>query len=199
MADWRARIRESKYGTLIVLLVTTAIVVAGAWAVSQAKFGADSADDGDTAGAVSQIEVANANAVPKIGEPAPDFTFTDSSGKTMQLSELRGKPVWLVFAATWCQGCRAEMPDVQATYTANDDLNVLTVFTGESAEVVAPYVQRTGLTFQTAADADTVASRLYGVLGIPAHYFIDANGILREHRVGILSQPLIAESLKAIQ
>ncbi|MDO5049837.1 MAG: TlpA disulfide reductase family protein [Actinomycetaceae bacterium] len=199
MADWRARIRESKYGTWVVLLVTTAIVVVGAWAVSQSRAGDDSAESAETAGAVSQIQVDDVAAAPKVGEPAPDFTFTDSSGKTMSLSDLQGEPVWLVFAATWCQGCRAEMPDVQAAFEANEDLNVLTVFTGESPDVVEPYAQRMGLTFQTTADADTQASRLYGVLGIPAHYFIDSEGVLREHRVGILSEPLIAESLKSVQ
>ena len=31
----------------------------------------------------------------------------------MSLAQMQGKPVWLVFMATWCTGCRTEMPDVQ--------------------------------------------------------------------------------------
>src|SRR5882672_8633421 len=42
--------------------------------------------------------------------PAPEFTLKDSSGETVKLSDYRGKVVLLDFWATWCEGCKEEIP-----------------------------------------------------------------------------------------
>ena len=53
---------------------------------------------------------------------APDFTFTDLvTGKTTKLSDLRDKPVYLNFWATWCPPCVKELPHIQAKYEKYKD------------------------------------------------------------------------------
>ena len=44
----------------------------------------------------------------KTGDAAPDFTFETAPGKTMKLSDLKGKVVWINFFATWCKPCIQE-------------------------------------------------------------------------------------------
>ena len=46
----------------------------------------------------------------KVGDKAPNFTIKLTNGKTMKLSDLRGKVVMLQFTASWCSVCRKEMP-----------------------------------------------------------------------------------------
>jgi thiol-disulfide isomerase/thioredoxin len=47
---------------------------------------------------------------PKVGQPAPDFTLSDAAGSPIKLSALKGKVVLLDFWATWCTGCKVEIP-----------------------------------------------------------------------------------------
>ena len=49
----------------------------------------------------------------KVGDAAPDFSFSTESGQTKKLSELKGKVVWINFFATWCGPCRQELPHLQ--------------------------------------------------------------------------------------
>lgn len=49
-----------------------------------------------------------------IGSPAPLFQFTTLEGKLLNLKELKGKPVFLNFWATWCHSCMKKMDKTKA-------------------------------------------------------------------------------------
>src|SRR5258708_23375953 len=46
----------------------------------------------------------------KEGQTPPDFTLPDASGAGIRLSDYKGKVVLLNFWATWCHGCKTEIP-----------------------------------------------------------------------------------------
>lgn len=186
---WRAQIRGSRIGNLVIILVTALAVGIGAWIVMRP----------DPDGAVSQVEVSGAAAAPRVGEAAPEFSATALDGSEVSLAGLRGRPVWLVFMATWCTGCRAETPDVQLAHeeAGDDGIEVIAIYVGESSGVVGDYVTRFGLSFAQLPDPQTRLSAAYGVMGVPAHYFIDAEGVIREARVGVLSATQMDESIAA--
>ena len=50
------------------------------------------------------------------GTQAPDFTLNNLDGKPFRLSSLRGRRVVLVFWASWCPDCRAEVPELKTMY-----------------------------------------------------------------------------------
>ena len=192
--DPRERIRNSRFGTLIVLLVTAAVIAAGAWLVRQGT----AQDAAAQIGGATVITLPGVSDVPppEVGKPAADFTVTTHDGRQVTLSQFRGHPVWLTFGASWCSGCQAEVPDIQAAYTRFEPqgLVVLGVNITEDNQAVAAYAQRVGLTYPIGADPDSVIAQTYSVSAIPAHYFIDRDGVIRDIRQGTLA-PTVIESI----
>jgi cytochrome c biogenesis protein CcmG, thiol:disulfide interchange protein DsbE len=190
---WQQRIRESRLGTLIVLAVTAAIVMGGAYLIERPTA---------TAAGLQAIALSGPTdgAPPKIGSLAQDFTATTVDGKKVSLSGLKGHPVWLTFGATWCAACVAEAPDVQAAYEKFKPKGavVLAIFIREDSATVKDYADRVGLTYPKVADPDTRIASAYRVYGIPAHFFIDKSGILRSIMTGGLSPEQMAAALTEI-
>jgi peroxiredoxin len=184
----RERIRSSRFGTLIVLLVTAVLVVAGVWLVrqGQARDRAVQADSGATV--ITLPGISNAPP-PAVGKPATDFTITTSDGSPLTLSDLRGKAVWLTFGASWCSNCQAEQPDIEAAYEKYQaaGLVVFSVNVQEDNPAVKAYAERLGLTFTMAADPASTIADTYAVAAIPTHFFIDRDGVIRDIRVGSLA------------
>jgi peroxiredoxin len=137
---------------------------------------------------------------PEIGQPAPNFTATTIEGKKVTLRQLRGHPVWLTFGAPWCQPCRAENPDVEATYQKfrAQGLQLVAIFIQDNKTDVAEYAQRTGLTYTKIVDSSGAIANSYRIAGIPSHFFIDSSGILREIKISSLNPTTMAESLAQI-
>ena len=191
--SWQQRIRESRLGTLLVLVVTAAIVMGGAYLVDRPA----AAHAGTTA---VKLTGTGGGAAPKIGSPAQDFTATTVGGKQVSLSSYKGQPVWLTFGASWCAACVAEAPDIESTYQKFKvkGIVVLAVSISEDSATVKDYAARVGLTFPMVADPDTRIASVYGVYGIPAHFFIDKSGILRSVKTGDLSRDQMAAAITDI-
>ena len=191
---WRAKLRSSNFGQAAVVLVTAfAIAVAAWWVVKPEE------QDRVRAGteAVSQVEVAGVQQPPAAGDIAPGFTATDIDGTPVSLEELRGKPVWLVFMATWCTGCRTEIPDIQGVVASRGDaVRVVVIYVGENRNTVSDYSKRVGNDFPEVVDQDQQISAAYGIMGVPTHYFIDAGGVVRQRHVGVLSPDAMTQAIQ---
>lgn len=123
----------------------------------------------------------------KIGNLAPDFSVSMLDGKTIKLSELRGKPVFLNFWATWCPPCNQEMPDIEKVYKDNFPVQIISMNEKESPMAVGSFLSQKGYTFPVAFDLKGEIAGLYMVTGIPTSYAIDANGIIRYVQTGPLT------------
>lgn len=124
----------------------------------------------------------NRSLLPKVGEPAPDFTTEDVFGNPVSLSQFKGQPVWLMFWGSWCPPCRAEFPDIQAAYSRLEPqgLRMLGVSLRESPVDAAAYAGRNGATFLVLSDPDeSDTGAPYPILNFPTHIFIDKDGIVR--------------------
>ena len=98
----------------------------------------------------------------------------------------RGKPVWLVFTGTYCPPCRDEYPLMNgfAVRYADAGLVVLAVHVKEDAATVQPFVDALNVTFPVALDADGSRANAWDAVALPVHYWIDAEGIVRDAALG---------------
>lgn len=123
-----------------------------------------------------------------VGMQAPDFELPGLDGETMQLSELRGKVVFLNFWATWCKPCVEEMPSIEVLYKKfkDDGLVVLAVSIDRvtTKQDIPEFVNELNLTFPILVDSWGQTDKEYKLMGVPETYIIDRQGILREKVIG---------------
>jgi peroxiredoxin len=125
---------------------------------------------------------------PLIGSPAPEVILKNLQGQEVKLSDFRGKVVLVNFWATWCKPCKEEMPAMQASYDKlrDEGLVVLAVNELEDTEKVAEHIKTHGHTFPVVMDRQNRVANRYGVVGLPASFLIDRQGIVRERISGSL-------------
>ena len=134
------------------------------------------ADSRDTAGAV------------RTGEAAPDFTVTGLDGRSVSLSDYRGKGVLLNFWASWCGPCTHEMPRMNEAYLEGvPDVEIFAVNVGESRGTANEFASQRNLAFPVLLDPSGEAARKYRVVGLPATFLIDADGKIAGVRPGELT------------
>lgn len=136
----------------------------------------------------------------RVGEPAPSLRVPQLGGGTIDLTALRGHPVWIEFMATWCPSCRDEFPAMSgfAARYAGQGLVVVAVDVREDEGTVAGFVNHVGATFPIGLDGDGRAAAAWGALGLPTHFFVDASGVIRDGAVGGIGPDIMAASLRTI-
>ena len=135
-----------------------------------------------------------------VGEPAPALVVPQVGGGTIDLANLRGKPVWVNFMATWCPPCVDEFPLMNgfAARYANDGLVVLAIDVEEEESVVTAFAQGLGTTFPMGLDRDGSAAERWGAIALPVHFWIDKDGIVRDGALGGIGPDIMARGLTAI-
>ncbi len=125
------------------------------------------------AGKAQDVVADSTGYIVKVGEMAPDFTVKLTDGKSITLSELRGKVVMLQFTASWCGVCRKEMPfiekDIWLKHKSNPDFMLIGIDRDEPLEKV---------TYPLGLDpgADIFAKYALRKAGITRNVLIDKEG-----------------------
>jgi peroxiredoxin len=112
-----------------------------------------------------------------VGAQVENFTLRDLQGNTVSLSDsLKEKPVMLVFFATWCPSCNAEIPRLNRLHETEKNLRIIAVDVNESDQAVASFAQSRGIRYTVLLDSDGSVARKWGIVGIPTNFVIDRSG-----------------------
>ena len=117
-------------------------------------------------------------AAPTLPAPAPDFVLTDLSGKTVRLSDFRGRPVLVDFWAAWCVPCRESIPGYEKIFEARRAAGFVVVGVDEddAKTDVAEFARKNAVAYPLLRDPERRAYNAFRVRGLPTAVLIDAQG-----------------------
>jgi peroxiredoxin len=120
------------------------------------------------------------------GAKAPDFTLQSVDGKTVQLSELKGKKVLVYFFAPWCSICHLSgenLNDLRQART-DEELEILVVgLSWDHAEEVQQFADELELTMPILIGNEKQMQD-YQIKGFPTYFVIDEEGNVTHRSVG---------------
>ncbi len=130
---------------------------------------------------------------------APDFSLEGIDGKTLRLSDLRGKAVLLNFWATWCGPCKIEMPwfvDLQKQYGAQGLQIVGVAMDDASKEDIGKFAQTMGVNYPILIGKESVGDQYGGVPALPETFVIGRDGKLVDKIIGLRGKSEIEDDIK---
>ena len=134
---------------------------------------------------------------PRGGEQAPALRLSDLQGRPLDLASLRGHPVALVFLATWCEGCRAELPALVRAAPALRRRGLILLggdAVGEARSSVARFARAAHVPFPVLLDPSSGAMASFAVAALPTTVVVDPAGRIILHREAAVDGATLARA-----
>jgi peroxiredoxin len=135
------------------------------------------------------------------GKPAPAFTLQDLNGKSISLSDFRGKVVILDFWATWCPPCVREIPHFIELYEQYKDRGFAMVgisLDHAGISTVKSFVRKYRVNYPILMADGQVGNAYGGIPSIPTTFVIDSAGNIRKKYVAYHDKAVFEADLKKL-
>jgi cytochrome c biogenesis protein CcmG/thiol:disulfide interchange protein DsbE len=137
---------------------------------------------------------------PRPDTAAPDFQLATFDGKTIRLSDYRGKPVVVNFWASWCEPCKQEQTDLNQVAKRYQPRGV--VFVGvdvlDTQRDALGFLRNYTIGYPVVQDATGAVYINYGVVGVPETYLVTRQGTIGQKIVGPIDPQTLAASLEVL-
>ncbi len=132
---------------------------------------------------------------------APDFTLRDAEGKSVRLSDFRGKVVLLDFWATWCPPCKMEIPwfvDLQRRDKDRGFVVLGVAMDDDGWDAVKPFLSQIGVNYRVVMGNDETFQLYGGVDALPTTFLIDREGRIAAVHVGLADRRDIEDGVEEL-
>jgi thiol-disulfide isomerase/thioredoxin len=120
----------------------------------------------------------------------PDFALTDASGAPVRLSAYKGRVVLLDFWATWCTGCKLEIPwymAFQKKYERQGLTSIGVAMDDEGWQAVKPYLAMHPFNYPIVLGSPGLV-KPYQITSLPVTLLIDRKGRVADTHVGVVAK-----------
>ncbi len=136
----------------------------------------------------------------RTADAAADFKLQDLNGKTVKLSELKGKAVLIDFWATWCPPCRDSIAGIEKLHKSysGKGLVVLGVSLDQGGwDDVKSFVTEQGITYIILKGTDDVMTK-YHVRTIPMLVIVDRQGKIYKRYLGVGDDDQLEKDIQSV-
>ena len=134
-------------------------------------------------------------------QAAPAIALQDSHGKILKLDQYRGKVVLLDFWATWCHGCKEEIPWFEQFDKRYKDKGLAVVgisLDGDGWKVLRPFLKNTMKIPYRIALGDDATAALFKIENMPDTFLIDRQGRIAASYRGLVDRDDIEKNVQAM-
>ena len=143
-----------------------------------------------------------------------DFTAMDKDGKTVKLSDFKGKKVYINMWASWCGPCMREIPELEKTYQKlknNKDVVFLSMTSPNDSEfknqspqdkgkdVILNKAKELGVTYPVLFDVNNRFIINYAIRSFPTHIFINSDGTIGNRIAGGVTEELLTKEIEKLK
>jgi len=129
---------------------------------------------------------------PRVGEVAPAYTAETLEGDSVALASFRGRPILVNLWATWCAPCREETPFLQSLYEEHRETGFevvgISMDTRDQKGAVGAFVEEYGVSYTILWDPRMRGMDSYRVMGLPATFLLDREGVIRWMQYGPVAE-----------
>ena len=143
-----------------------------------------------------------------------DFTAIDKDGKTVKLSDFKGKKVYINMWASWCGPCMREIPELEKVYQKyknNKDFVFLSITSPNDAEfknqspqdkskdVILKKAKELGTTYPVLFDVNDRFIINYAIRSFPTHILINSDGTFETRIAGSVNEETLTKELEKLK
>ena len=135
------------------------------------------------------------------GTKVASFSLSGLHGGTEKAPWATGHPGVLIFFASWCSPCKAEMPKVAKWVLSHREGNVIVmgIDAGDSRSSAQSFIKKDHVTFPVAFDPnDAVTAGIFKFGQLPETAFVNAKGVVQQVYFGAISTTKLSKGIGAL-
>jgi thiol-disulfide isomerase/thioredoxin len=136
-----------------------------------------------------------------VGKHVASFSLPGLKGGTIVAPWKSGHAAVLIFFASWCGPCKAEMPKV-AAYLRSHNEGSIRVIGMDSHDPRGPgtaFVKKSGVAFPVAYDPNLTVASLFNLVAIPDTAFVNAKGVITQIYIGAIPKSQLVKGLATLR